>query len=182
MHGNLFASSNWNSRFSGTSVPLVVLYLLYLFCHLINISIFGFPELSCCSQPTSECSTESVQGLAKKTNLGGIGDVTLRLFHVDQFLKVTMEERCFYIHLVDVPLLFSGKCDDVSQRLVFDYRGKSFLVINTFRLSVALGNQAGLIAVNSPIKFSFNFENLAVSDDRFVARSGNQFPGVHCGK
>jgi hypothetical protein len=63
-------------------------------------------------------------------------DIDRRLFHIDLFLQIPMQEGKFNIHLMDLAFMSGHKVDGIH----FGYRGKCFIVVNAFNLRESFGN------------------------------------------
>ena len=61
-------------------------------------------------------------------------DKTRRLFHVDLFMQVSMQEGGFDIHLMDFPFLRCSKGKNKVNGVHFGNRGKRFGIVSTLNL------------------------------------------------
>ncbi|KAG0573617.1 hypothetical protein KC19_VG194000 [Ceratodon purpureus] len=48
--------------------------------------------------------------------------VARRWNHVQVFINLTIEKRCFNVEVVDVPPVMASKCDNTPERVPLDYR------------------------------------------------------------
>jgi hypothetical protein len=90
--------------------------------------------------PSSGSLLKTIKRFLKVTNMARvILDIARRLFHVDFFLKIFVKEGKFNIHLMDLPFMCSrgrNKADGIH----FGYRGKCFIIVNSFNLGKYFGN------------------------------------------
>ena len=87
--------------------------------------------------PSSRSLLKTVERCFKETYKDGvILNISTRLFHVDLFLQIPMQEGKFNIHLMDLAFMSGHKVDGIH----FGYRGKCFIVVNAFNLRESFGN------------------------------------------
>ena len=63
-----------------------------------------------------------------------IVDKTGRLFHVNFFMQVSMQEGGFDIHLMDFPFIGCSKGKNKANGVHFGNRGKGFGIVNALNL------------------------------------------------
>ena len=63
-----------------------------------------------------------------------IVDKTRRLFHVDFFMQVLMQEGGFGIHLMDFPFIGCSKGKNKANEVHFGNKGKGFGIVNSLNL------------------------------------------------
>ena len=61
-------------------------------------------------------------------------DETMRFFHVDLFMQVSMQEGRFDIHLVDLPFIGCSKGKNRVNGVHFGERGIGFSIVNALNL------------------------------------------------
>ena len=61
-------------------------------------------------------------------------DKIRRLFHVDFFMKVSMQEGEFHIHLMNLPFIGCAKGKNKVNGVHFGNRGKGFGIVNALNL------------------------------------------------
>jgi hypothetical protein len=67
-------------------------------------------------------------------------DIYRRLFHVDFFLQISMQKGGFNIRLMDLPFMGGSKGKNKVDGIHFGYRGKGFIIVNSFNLGKSFGN------------------------------------------
>jgi hypothetical protein len=67
-------------------------------------------------------------------------DISKRLFHADFFLQISMQEGGINIHLMDLPFMCGSKGKNKVDGIHFGYRGKGFIIVNSFNLGKSFGN------------------------------------------
>ena len=67
-------------------------------------------------------------------------DIARRLFHVYFFFQIPMQENGFNIHLMDLPFMRDSKGKNKADGIHFGYRGKGFIIVNSFNLGKSFGN------------------------------------------
>jgi hypothetical protein len=91
--------------------------------------------------PISEIFLKTIKIFLKAINKDRvILAIARRLFHVDFFLKLSMQEGVFYIHLMDLRIMGGNKGKNKADGIHFGYRGKCFIIVNSFDLGKYFGN------------------------------------------
>ena len=103
---------------------------------------------------------------------------TFGLFNKDFFIKEPIEKGTLHIHLVkfEVHNTCNGQKD--ANRLKSSHRGKGFIKIYSFHLSVTLSHQSRLISYYLTILIGIIFENPLGADDMSVFGPWNKFSYV----
>ena len=105
-------------------------------------------------------------------------NVPRRLFHIDLFSKMTIEEYILDIKLAERPVVGHNKRKDNTNSGSLDDRAKSVSVVKTRYLCIAVGNKAGFEMLDRSIgqilgpKHPFGIHNVG------VGRSRDQNPGM----
>jgi hypothetical protein len=93
------------------------------------------------SIPNSGIFLNTIKIFLKVTNNSRvILNIASRLFHVDLFLQISMQEGGFNIHLMDLPFMSGNKGNNKLDGIHFGYRGKCFIIVNSFNLGKSFGN------------------------------------------
>ena len=78
---------------------------------------------------------KTIKRFLKATNKARvILDKTGRLFHVDFFIQVSMQEGKFDIHLMDFPFIGCNKGNNKVNGVHFGNKGKRFSIVNAHNL------------------------------------------------
>ena len=67
-------------------------------------------------------------------------DIAKRLFYVYLFLQISVQEGRFNIHLMDLPFMRGSKGKNKADGVHIGYRGKGFIIVNSFNLGKSFGN------------------------------------------
>jgi hypothetical protein len=90
--------------------------------------------------PSSGSLLKTIKIFLKETHKTRvIVDIGRRLFQVDLFLH-PMQEARFDIHLMDLPFMRGCKGKNKVDGIHFGYRGKGFIIVNSFNLGKSFGN------------------------------------------
>jgi hypothetical protein len=91
--------------------------------------------------PSSGSLLKTIKRFLKATNKARvIMDIAMRLFHVDFFLQINVQEGRFNIHLMDLPFMRGNKGKNKIDGINFGYRGKGFIIVNSFNSGKSFGN------------------------------------------
>ena len=81
--------------------------------------------------PRSGSLIETIKRFLKVTNKAKvILDIARRLFHVDFFLQISMQEGGFNVHMMDLPFMWGNKGKNKLNGIHSSYKGKGFIIIN----------------------------------------------------
>ena len=95
---------------------------------------------------------ETIKGFLKLTYKAGLFLYkSRRLFHIDFFMQVPMEEGRFNIHLMDFLFERGSKGKKKAVRVHFGNRGEGFSIVNSFNLWKTLRNKANFMLINFSI-------------------------------
>ena len=86
-------------------------------------------------------------------------DKTKRLFHLDLFMQISMQEGKFDIHLMDLPFIGWNKGKNKVNEVHFGNRGKCFSIFSALNLWKTFSNEYAFVFINftiSSILFSIN--------------------------
>jgi hypothetical protein len=91
--------------------------------------------------PSSGSFLKTIKIFIKPTNKARvILDIARRLFHVDFFLQISMQEGGFNIHMMDLPFMGGNKGTKKVDGSHFGYRGKGLIIVNSLNLGKSFGN------------------------------------------
>jgi len=74
-----------------------------------------------------------------------------RLFHIDIFMQVPIQEGIFNIHLMDFPIERGNKGKNKADKVHFGNRGEGFSISNSFNLLKTLSNKTSFMFINFSI-------------------------------
>jgi hypothetical protein len=84
---------------------------------------------------------ETIKRFLKATNkVGVILNIARRLFHVDFFFQIPMQEGIFNIYLMGLPFMRGSKGEYKADGIHFGYGGKGFIIVVAFNLREFFGN------------------------------------------
>ena len=98
--------------------------------------------------------------------------------HVHFFLKVSVKESIFHIHLIKRPMANSSHSNETSDRCKVSNKSKCFLIVNAILLSKALGNYASLVSFNRSISLGLDLINSPTTYYRLIRRQTNEILSV----
>lgn len=98
-------------------------------------------------KPLARSLFEPIKRFLEFTNKTKINFKTLWKFHINLFVKITMQEGVVNIHLIKGLVSMSSQGNNGTDTSHTNDKRKCFLVVNTKLLSVTLGHKPSLVAL-----------------------------------
>jgi hypothetical protein len=127
------------------------------------------------SKPCTGSLLEAVDGFVKFAHVIWMDRIykSLGLFHVDLFIKHTMQEGIGNIQLLKCPIEVSCKSQNKAYISRFDNRTKGVMIVNNTQLIKPLGDESSLELFYTAIWFLLYFKNPLVANHIVVHRPGS---------
>src|SRR5882762_9274940 len=123
--------------------------------------------------PLARSLLQPIDSLAQAADFGLLTRQreTLRLRHVNFFVKITIEKGRLDIHRMDLPVFQGSESEEEVKRFKAGDRREGFIIVNTMSLSKPFCNKASTIAT-----ICFVLEDPFVTDNLAIRRKIDKIP------
>ena len=131
-------------------------------------------------KPGMRCLFEAIKSFLQQTNMIREAriNVPMRLFHIDLFNKMTIEECILDIKLAKRPVVGHSKRKDNMNSGSLDNRATSVSVVKTKYLCIAFGNKAGFETLDRSIRQILGSKHPFGTHSVGVGRTRDQNPNT----
>lgn len=129
--------------------------------------------------PSSWCLLKTIECPFESTNMMWRPNKFERRSHKYFFRKKTIQKSILHIKLKNGPLSNCSLINECTNSChLYNYKSKSFFIINSIFLILPFCNKSSFIVVNRTIKLSFDFEDSFATNCMLSWRNGNNIPSL----